>query len=499
MKLFNTASKKVEELEPIKTGSVSLYTCGPTVYDYAHIGNLRNAIFNDTLRRAIKLAGYKLNHVMNVTDVGHLVSDADEGEDKLEKGAEREGKTVWEVAEFYTQKYIEDTKRLNILPPGKFIKATDRIDDQIELVKLLVDKGFAYQTKQAIYFDVTKLDDYGKLSGQSLDEKLQGARDEVVTDPAKKHPFDFAVWFFTVGHFKDHTMHWPSPWGEGFPGWHTECSAIIHATLGEPIDIHTGGIDHIGTHHTNEIAQSEAAYGKELAHIWLHNEFLLVDSQKMSKSLGNLYTLEQLEEKGYSPMALKILMLQAHYRSELNFTWQSLRAAENTYKGLNSFFSRLAGLEKLASGANTEITKLVEDATEEFNGRLLNDLDTPGGLAVMFKTIKEVERLGIDNLKADDVVNLEAFFAHVREALGIVAKLNIEQATKAQAEANVIVEASQLSAKQKILVQEREQARADKDFSGADRIRQQLMKQGIELEDTADGPRWRRVNPRDGG
>ncbi|HSX48216.1 MAG TPA: cysteine--tRNA ligase [Candidatus Nanoarchaeia archaeon] len=496
MKLFNTASKKLEELKPIKTGQVSLYTCGPTVYDYAHIGNLRNAVFNDTLRRVIKLAGYKLNHVMNVTDVGHLVSDADEGEDKLETGAEREGKTVWEVAEFYTKKYVEDTERLNVLPPGKFIKATDRIADQIELVKLLIDKGYAYKTKQAIYFDVTKLDDYGKLSGQSLDEKLQGARDEVVTDSAKKHPFDFAVWFFTVGHFKDHTMHWPSPWGEGFPGWHTECSAIIHATLGEPIDIHTGGIDHIGTHHTNEIAQSEAAYGKELAHIWLHNEFLLVDGQKMSKSLGNLYTLEQLEEKGYSAMALKILMLQAHYRSELNFTWQSLRAAENTYKGINSFFSRLAGLENLPSGSSSDITTLVSTSTEEFDNRLLNDLDTPGGLAVMFKTIKEVEKFGAENLKSDDAAGLLEFFAHVREVLGITAKINIELAAKTQAEANVIIEASQLTNKQKSLVEQRERARQDKDFEGADKLRKQLLAQGIELEDTADGPRWRRINPR---
>ncbi|HSX16031.1 MAG TPA: cysteine--tRNA ligase, partial [Candidatus Saccharimonadales bacterium] len=258
MNLYNTLSRKVEALKPIKDGEVSLYTCGPTVYNYYHIGNLRNAVFNDTLRRTLVASGLDVKHVMNITDVGHLVSDADEGEDKLEKGAAREGKTVWEVAEHYTDAFKADMAAMNVLPPSvnpgreknstdPYARATDFIPEQIEMVQKLLDGGFAYQTKQAIYFDVTKLPSYGELSGQKLADKEVAARSDVVTDPEKHHPYDFAVWFFAVGHFADHTMRWDSPWGEGFPGWHLECSAIIHATLGDPIDIHTGGVDHIGT------------------------------------------------------------------------------------------------------------------------------------------------------------------------------------------------------------------------------------------------------------
>jgi cysteinyl-tRNA synthetase len=263
VKLHNTLGRQTEDFKPLGD-EVKLYSCGPTVYSYYHIGNLRNAVFNDTLRRALEANGYKVKQVMNITDVGHLDSDTDEGEDKLQAGAKHENKSVWELANFYTEAFKQDMADLNILPPngysgsaGPYAKATDFIDQQIEIIKILLDKGFAYQTEEAIYFDVAKLSSYGELSGQKLADKEVGARREVVKDPHKRSPQDFSLWFFTTGRFANHEMHWPSPWGDGFPGWHLECSAIIHATLGEPIDIHTGGVDHIGTHHPNEMLKTE--------------------------------------------------------------------------------------------------------------------------------------------------------------------------------------------------------------------------------------------------
>ncbi len=300
MKLYNTLTRKVENFVPASGNNVSLYTCGPTVYDYYHIGNLRNAVFNDTLRRTLEASDYEVKHVMNITDVGHLVSDGDEGEDKLEKGARREGKTVWEVAEHYTEAFKRAMTAMNVLPPNgykspkyedSYARATEFIDRQIEMVQLLIDKGFAYQTQQAVYFDVAKLPDYGILSGQRLADKEVGARSTVVTDSAKKSPHDFAVWFFAVGHFADHSMQWESPWGNGFPGWHLECSAIIHATLGDPIDIHTGGVDHIGTHHPNEMAQSEAAFGHPLAHYWIHKVTHIPLKTFLTEDMNRLLTV----------------------------------------------------------------------------------------------------------------------------------------------------------------------------------------------------------------
>ncbi|MBX4197590.1 cysteine--tRNA ligase, partial [Candidatus Saccharibacteria bacterium] len=329
MKVYNTLSRQVEDFQPLRPDLVRLYTCGPTVYDYAHIGNLRAYVFNDTLRRVLEAADYQVKHVMNITDVGHLVSDEDEGEDKLERGAARDQKSVQEIAEFYIEAFEADIAQLNILPPngyrgphGPYALATDFIEQQVEIVKILIDKDFAYQTEQAIYFDVSKPQDYGKLTGQKLSDKEVAARAEVVTDAAKRHPQDFGLWFFRTGRFANHSLHWPSPWGDGFPGWHLECSAIIHATLGEPIDIHTGGVDHIGTHHTNEIAQTEAAFGIQLAKYWMHNEHLLVDNQKMSKSKGNYFRLQDIIDHDYEPLALRLLFLQSHYRSQMNFTWE---------------------------------------------------------------------------------------------------------------------------------------------------------------------------------
>jgi len=464
MKLHNTLTRETEEFRPLKEGQVTLYSCGPTVYHYYHIGNLRNAVFNDTLRRTLELKYAEVKHVMNITDVGHLVSDDDEGEDKLEKGAAREGKTAWDVAAFYTEAFKSDMTAMNVLAPSinpgrsknvsggdSYARATDFIPEQIEMVRLLLEKGFAYITEQAIYFDVTKLPNYGELTGQKLADKENAARSDVVTDKEKKSPYDFAVWFFTVGRFADHSMHWATPWGDGFPGWHLECSAIIHSALGDPIDIHTGGIDHIGTHHPNEMAQTEAAYGHPLAKVWLHNDFNLVDGQKMSKSKGNAYTLKEVTDRDFLPMALRLLYLQAHYRTELNFSWESLQAASNA----------LGNLYAWADRAHQEAPNGL--LRESLEARLFDDLDTPGALAELFGfTVHSVP-------SENDLVWLDKLLG-----LGFADRPDITPA-------------------QKQLIDEREQARAAKEWARSDAIRDQLLKDGIELDDTPTGSRWRRV------
>ncbi len=478
MKLHNTLTRKLEDFEPINNELVKLYTCGPTVYDYAHVGNLQSFIFDDTLRRVLQISGYKVKHIMNITDVGHLVSDADEGEDKLEKGAEREGKTVWEVADHYTQAFLSDVQALNILPPNGYngrpdgyARATDFIAEQIAMIKLLVEKNFVYITEQAIYFDVTKLPDYGKLSGQKLSDKEVAVRKEVVTDPAKKHPYDFAVWFFAIGHFKDHSMKWPSPWGEGFPGWHLECSAIIHTLLGEPIDIHTGGVDHIGTHHTNEIAQTEAAYCTPLANYWLHNDFVLVDGVKMSKSKGNFYTLKDVVDRGYSPLAFRLLVLQSHYRSQLNFTWDSLAAAQSRLKDLQA----LADLRWQASEgefSNDYLKLITDELPQKIMSALQNNLATPEVLAL----ISEYEpRLvgGYRSSASDAFLNLLDVFDR---SLGLR-----------------LLESEDLSVDQKQLIADRQHARAAQNWQQSDDLRDQLQQQGIGLRDTEQGPVWFRL------
>jgi cysteinyl-tRNA synthetase len=460
MKLYNSLTRQIQPLKPEKPGEVSLYTCGPTVYNYYHIGNLRNAVFNDTLRRTLEASGLEVKHVMNITDVGHLVSDADEGEDKLEKGAAREGKTVWEVAEHYTEAFKADMAAMNVLPPSvnphreknqsdPYARATDFISEQIDMVKALIDKGFAYQTKQAIYFDVTKLHSYGELSGQKLSDKEVAARSDVVTDPDKLHPQDFAVWFFTVGRYADHSMKWLSPWGEGFPGWHLECSAIIHATLGDPIDIHTGGVDHIGTHHPNEMAQTEAAYGHKLASVWVHNEFILVDGAKMAKSKGNSYTLKDITDKGFHPLALRLLYLQAHYRSEINFTWESLEAAQNRLLNLYAW----ADLRHQSDGQTDYIANTLE--------ALGNDLGTPQLL---------------EALSGVDIVPSASMLHQLDQLLG----LGLSGRTD-------------ITADQKHLIAEREAARRAKDWAKADELRGKLREHNLEIDDTPRGPRWRRT------
>lgn len=455
---------------PLSEGQVKVYSCGPTVYDFAHIGNLRAFIFADTLRRALEANGYKVSQVMNITDVGHLSSDADSGEDKLEKGAQREGKSVWDVAKHFTEAFLNDAKQLNILPPNAYkgspdgyARATDFIEEQIAIIQLLTGKGYAYKTKQAIYFDVTKLADYGKLTGQKLADKEVAVRDEVVEDSDKHHPYDFAVWFFTVGRFKDHVMHWDSPWGPGFPGWHLECSAIIHGTLNEPIDIHTGGVDHIGTHHTNEIAQTEAAFGHELAHYWLHNEFVLVDGAKMSKSLGNFYRLKDITDKGFDPPAFRLLVLQAHYRSELNFTWESLEAAQSRLKSYQAF----ADLKWQAINPSKNDT--LQIAQTAIEGLIGNDLATSQALAVLSTAITNTSQINDRSAFQDFLDFVDQLFG-----LGLADRPDISHA-------------------QKEILGQRDKARAANDWEKSDALRDQLIEHGIGVRDTDNGSVWFRL------
>ncbi len=464
MKLYNTLTRTKETLRPLKPGHISLYTCGPTVYHYYHIGNLRNAVFNDTLKRVLRLNDYKIDHIMNITDVGHLSSDADTGEDKLQSRAEEEGKTVWEVAEYYAQVFRSDMEALNVLPPVRYIKATDTIEQQISMIQKLADSEFAYTTEQAVYFDVSKLSDYGKLTGQSLAQKEVGARSEVVTDSAKRNPQDFALWFFTTGHFAHHTMRWPSPWGEGFPGWHIECSAIIEAELGETIDIHTGGVDHIGTHHTNEIAQSEAAHGGiPLANYWVHNEFLLVDGTKMSKSLGNTYRLADVVKRGFSPMVLRMLYLQSHYRTQQNFTWDGLQSAANYLARLQAWSDA-----QFQSGSGPLSDTVFTEVQAKITTSLNDDLNTPQALAHITELL--------------DIMECENFLPTTEQVAWVEGLLGLR-----------LSERQDISTEEKAVLTEREGARKAQDYAAADSARAKLQAGGIEIDDTPNGPRWRRL------
>ena len=474
MRLYNTLSRKVEQFKPLKDNVVTLYTCGPTVYDYAHIGNWRSFVFDDILRRALESNGYEVKHVMNITDVGHLTSDADEGRDKLEAGAEREGKSVWDVAKHYTNDFVKGAESLNLLPPnaysgpiGPYARATDFIKQQIEIIKLLMDKGFAYQTQQAIYFDTTKLRSYGELSGQRLEEKEVGARDDVVTDSNKRHPQDFALWFFALGRFANHDMKWPSPWGDGFPGWHLECSAIAHATLGDPLDIHTGGVDHIGTHHPNEMAQTEAAYGHKLANFWLHNEFVLVEGQKMAKSLGNFIIIDDIIKKGYEPLALRLLFLQAHYRSQMNFTWDSLESARVFLKRLRAWADLVFQPEL---GHKSDIVGRYTKVLEQIKESVSDDLNTPQALAALSELSSEAEKTGVDT------AGLSALLGELDNIFGLSLSGREDIGTDTKG-----------------LIDERQKAREAKDWTRSDELRKQLADQGVEINDTPHGPVWNRV------
>jgi cysteinyl-tRNA synthetase len=403
--LYNSLTKQKELFTPIDTDNVKLYTCGMTVYDYAHIGHGRKYVMDDILKRTLEFNGYKVNHVQNVTDVGHLVSDADDGEDKLEKGAKKQNKTVWEVAEFFTNNFYASMDALNVIRPTTICKATEHIKEQIELIEKLFKNGYAYDTPEAVYFDTSKFADYGKLFGQKLEDKKLAVREEVKTDVNKRNNSDFALWFKRVGKFSDHIMHWESPYGDGFPGWHIECSAMSMKYLGEQIDIHTGGEDHLSIHHPNEIAQSECATGKKpFSKFWVHYAFLMVDGTKMSKSLGNYFTIQDILDKGFDPIALRYLYLGAHYKKPMNFTWASLDSASKGLKRLQSTVRSLKTTERTT--LSEEKNEKINEYRVKFNEALNDDLNTSKAMAVMFEMLKS-------NIPSEDKYDLASSFDEV--------------------------------------------------------------------------------------
>lgn len=461
MKLFNSFSREIEEFVPVKKGKVGMYTCGMTVYDYAHIGHGRKYVYDDILRRVLMFNGYEVKMVQNVTDVGHLSSDGDEGEDKLEKGAKKQNKTVWEVARFFEDDFYSQMDSLNIMRPSVVCRATEHVAEQIELVKKLIEKGFAYETPEAVYFEVNKFPRYEGMFGHHIAEKMTG-REDVQKGSYKKNEEDFALWFKRISRFADHAMHWDSPWGDGFPGWHIECSAMAMKYLGESFDIHTGGLEHQMVHHPNEIAQSESATGKVFAKYWVHYAHLLVDGVKMSKSIGNVLKVEDVVQKGFSPMALRYLYLTAHYRTPLNFTWSSLAAAQSAYDRLKEFVKQAKADSRKALSVEKE--KKLVTYQDKFAEAISNDLGMPAAIAVVWELIKS-------NLcNADKVEQLLAW----DEVLGL--KLNessVEEVVPEQ-----VIKMANI----------RQQLRNEGKFVDADSVRMEIEKLGYEVLDSKTGP-----------
>lgn len=465
MNLFNTLSRQIEEVKPQNSPEVTVYTCGPTVYDYAHVGHWFNYVRMDTLIRTLKAVGLKPNWVMNITDVGHLTSDADTGEDKLEKGAKREGKTAWEIAEFYAKDFMQGMRALNNLEPTNIVKATDHIDDQIALIQTLESKGYTYIIDDGVYYDTSKFPDYAKFARLDLSE--QQSTDRVIQNPQKKQASDFALWKFSP---KDQhrDMEWDSPWGKGFPGWHIECSAMSMKYLGETLDIHTGGIDHVPVHHTNEIAQSEAATGKRFANLWLHSNHVMINGEKISKSLGNGIRLQDLDQKGILTMALRLHVLESHYRNQSKFTWESLQAAQNRLQDLYAMAALI-----WQSTENSAMTADFSKFKSDLLNALSNDLDTPRALMLISELSNAVQQTGISTEYSAEFINT---LQYIDELLGL-------DLSKVQ----------DLDETQKALIRQREEARQAKDWDLSDKLRDQLATQGIELRDVDKGTIWTRL------
>ncbi len=462
MKIYNTLSRKKEDLKPLKEEYVGIYSCGPTVYQYAHIGNLRTYIFMDELRRVLKRNGYNLKHVMNITDVGHLTSDADDGEDKMAKSARLMKKDPYEIAEYFTGVFLKDIDRLNITRPEIITKATDNIPQMISFVEGLCDKGYGYETSDGIYYDIQKFDGYGKLSGNNLDDLMSGARVDV--NDEKRHPADFALWKKAP---KEHIMQWPSPWGMGYPGWHIECSAMGLRFLGERFDIHTGGVDHIPIHHENEIAQSEGLLGHPMVNYWMHGDFMLVNGGKMSKSLGNTYTIDQLIEMGYSPLVFRYFCLNAHYRNKINFTFDSMDAAKKALKNLHKEVDKHKGADGVVA------KEVLEGFKKDFDEAVSDDLNIPKALGIVWNMAKY-------ETKSDDIYKL---ILDTDNVLGLDLNKEFE-------EIEVKNDDDELAAKVEEMLAKRAEARKNKDFATADAIRNELAEMGIEIKDTPQGATW---------
>lgn len=451
LRLYDTYTRSLRTFEPLHAPDVGMYTCGPTVYDYAHIGNLRTYIFEDILRRVLEFNQYQVKHVMNITDVGHLVSDADTGEDKMEKGARRTGKSAWEIAEYYTQAFIQDLQHLNILEPVTWCRATDHIEEQIEMIRCIEEHGFTYRTSDGIYFDTSRLNEYGKLGLLDIEGLQAGSRIEM---GEKRHPTDFALWKFSPSD-RQRQMEWESPWGKGFPGWHIECSAMSARYLGPFFDIHCGGEDHITVHHTNEIAQTQACHGTNLANFWVHGYFLQIDEAKMAKSAGEFLRVKSLIDRGYDPLAYRFFCLSALYRAKLNFTWEGL-------DGASVSLNRLRNMVYEWGEAGTVDENYVEQFVQQIN----DDLNMPRALAVTWDLARS--QLPASTKKATILI-----FDRV---LGL-------RLAEWQPPEEIIPE--EITS----LVEQRSLARKEKRWADADSLRQQVSDAGFEIEDTPLGPK----------
>jgi len=449
IKLYDTYTRKLRDFESNEPGKVGLYACGPTVYDYAHIGNLRTYLFEDLLRRTLEVAGYEVNHVVNITDVGHLTSDADTGEDKMEKGAARTGKTAWEIAELYTVAFKNDLEQLNVTEPSLWCRATDHIAEQIVEIEKIAEEGFTYITSDGVYFDTSKLDDYGYLARLDIEGLEAGSRVDL---GEKRNVTDFALWKFSPAN-ETRQMEWESPWGKGFPGWHIECSAMSTKYLGPQFDIHCGGKDHIPVHHSNEIAQSKVCYGTNLANYWMHGYFLETDKEKMSKSSGEFLRLQTLIDKGYDPLEYRYLCLTANYRSDLKFTWESLDSAATALGRLRKAYH--------SWGAATEVDQEVLSA---FHQEIANDLNTPNGLAVAWSMVKSSLS---DGSKKATLTAMDAVFG-----------LDL---------ANWEPKTEEIPPEVVALLSQRNQARTEKNWSEADRLRDEILAKGFEIKDGPEG------------
>ena len=467
LQFYNTLNRKVETFIPNQEGKVAMYTCGPTVYHFAHIGNLRSYIMEDVLEKTMRYLGYDVKRVMNITDVGHLSSDADTGEDKMLKGAKREHKTVMEIAKFYTDKFFDDCEKLNIKTPDVVEPATNCIDEFIHMIEVLLEKGYAYQAGGNVYFDTSKLEDYYVFSSQNEKELLVGVRDDVEEDGNKKNKNDFVLWF-TKSKFDDQELKWDSPWGIGYPGWHIECSSISMKHLGEYVDIHCGGVDNIFPHHTNEIAQSESYIGHKWCNYWFHVQYLNDKSGKMSKSKGDFLTVSLLEEKGYDPVVYRMFCLQSHYRKPLEFSYEALDNVKTAYVKL------VKRIQELKEDGSVEQDKF-QEYKARFEKELCNDLNTSMTITVLYDLLKAdmkdaTKRALIADF--DQVLSLNLLTAVVEEA---------DNGVDAEMEAYILK-----------MIEERKVAKKEKNFARADEIRNTLLEKGIILEDTREGVRWKR-------
>jgi cysteinyl-tRNA synthetase len=462
IKLYNTLTRTKEDFKPLKDKEVSIYTCGPTVYWFAHIGNLRTYLFEDVLKRVLGYDGFRIKHVMNITDVGHLTSDEDAGEDKMEKGAKRENKSVWEIAQLYTDAFKKDLKALNIAEPDVWVRATDTIKQQIALIKKLEEKGFTYAIADGIYFDTSRLETYGRLWPNKMDLKA-GARVEKVS--GKKNDSDFALWKLTPEGVK-RQMEWDSPWGKGFPGWHTECVVMSIDNLGIPFDIHCGGIDHVLIHHTNEIAQAEAAYGLSMCNVWMHGEYLNLAGEKIAKSSGNIIRIKDIVEKRINPLAYRYLCFSTHYRVPLSFSWEALEGAD---RGLKSLYGKIAGFKANGIAPSSSFSKTAEDSRARFNEAIDDDLNMPKAMAALWDIVKE-NKIN-DGEKYALMLDFDRVFA-----FGFAT-----------------IHAESIPDDVMHLAAERENFRKLNEWQKSDELRKKIAEKGYNVEDTAQGPKVQKI------